>query len=659
MYRDFSIAVIIPVLNEADSIGPVLDAIPAWVDRVIVADNGSTDGTGAVAAARGATVVEVPERGYGAACLGGIAALDAPDIVVFLDGDYSDHPEEMDRLLDPIVDDRAELVIGSRVLGEREAGALTPQAAFGNWLATRLMRFFWGVSYSDLGPFRAVRIDTLTRLGMRDRDYGWTVEMQIKGALHGVRSTEVPVSYRKRIGVSKVSGTVRGVLGAGYKILGWIFACVLFSDPATTDTVIAIFTRWPEAGKTKTRMIPALGAEGAAELQRAMTEHVVDCAPGRMDVELRFAGGDTKRMRRWLGPIYRYTPQGPGDLGERMGRAFEENVRRGYDKILVVGADCPEIDATVSQRASDALRDHDLVLGPAHDGGYYLIGLRANAVQSKMTALFRGVAWGGAEVLAQTIANAEALGLRYALLESLHDVDRPEDLPVWERAQAAQRLAIVVPALNESERISATLSRIQPAKNTEIIVADGGSTDDTVTLAEAAGARVVHAPRGRARQMNAGAWASDAPLLLFVHADTVLPPDFAGQVRRGLASEEVALGAFRLAIDGRGTGYRWLEWAANLRSTWGQMPYGDQALFVRRSLFASVGGYPEQPALEDYDLVRTLARRGRIHIAPAAALTSARRWRVQGASRTTVFNVFVFLTARWGLARSWVARRDR
>ena len=382
MYRDHQIAVVIPVINEAESIGKVLDAVPDWVDDIVVADNGSTDGTAAIAQAHGARVVLEPERGYGAACLCGIAALDAPDIVVFLDGDYSDHPEEMPRLLDPIVDDRAALVIGSRVLGEHEAGALTPQAAFGNWLATRLIRFFWGVAHTDLGPFRAIRMDALAQLDMRDRDYGWTVEMQIKAALHGLRAAEVPVRYRKRIGVSKVSGTVRGVCGAGFKILGWIFACVLFTTPRFNDTVIVLFTRWPEPGKTKTRMIPALGAEGAAALQRAMTEHVLDCAPepGARDVELRFEGGDAQRMRRWLGARYRYTPQGSGDLGARMIRAFEDNARRGYEKVILIGADCPGNHAAISRSIRGALSEVALQLCPAHDGGYYAIALRRDAI---------------------------------------------------------------------------------------------------------------------------------------------------------------------------------------------------------------------------------------------------------------------------------------
>ena len=218
-----SIGCIIPALNEAAGIARVLAALPVWVDHVVVADNGSTDGTADVARAAGATVAVVHTRGYGAACLGGLSNLPAVDVIVFLDGDYSDFPEQMDTLVDPIVAGRADLVIGSRSLGGAEHGALTPQQRFGNWLATRLVRAFWGVRYTDLGPFRAIARSALMRLGMDDRSFGWTVEMQIKAARQGLAALERPVRYRRRIGTSKISGTVQGTLRAGTKIL-WLIA---------------------------------------------------------------------------------------------------------------------------------------------------------------------------------------------------------------------------------------------------------------------------------------------------------------------------------------------------------------------------------------------------------------------------------------------------
>ncbi|WP_299707601.1 glycosyltransferase family 2 protein [uncultured Pontibacter sp.] len=224
------ISVIIPAYNEEKSISHVISAIPAkLVQEVIVVNNNSSDNTAHVARSAGATVLDEPKPGYGNACLKGIAYAAAqsaalqPDIIVFLDGDYSDYPEEMPLLLEPIVQGRADMVIGSRALGEREGGSMMPQQIFGNWLATTLLRWLYGVSYTDLGPFRAIRFETLQQLGMRDRNYGWTVEMQAKAAKQKVRYTEVPVSYRKRIGVSKVSGTLKGSVLAGYKIILTIF----------------------------------------------------------------------------------------------------------------------------------------------------------------------------------------------------------------------------------------------------------------------------------------------------------------------------------------------------------------------------------------------------------------------------------------------------
>ena len=224
MNESVSIAVIIPALNEERAIASVIGDLPVtWVQQLIVVDNGSTDKTGGIAAELGATVVLEPERGYGRACLAGMAALKNPDVVVFLDGDYSDHPDELPQLVAPIAENRADLTIGSRVLGRRERGALTPQARLGNVLATVLIRALFGVRFTDLGPFRAIRYQRLLQLDMVDRDYGWTVEMQVKAARRGLRCCEIPVSYRRRIGVSKISGTVIGSIKAGYKILWTIF----------------------------------------------------------------------------------------------------------------------------------------------------------------------------------------------------------------------------------------------------------------------------------------------------------------------------------------------------------------------------------------------------------------------------------------------------
>ncbi|MEO1260020.1 MAG: glycosyltransferase family 2 protein [Bacteroidota bacterium] len=228
-----NIAVIIPAYNEEQSIGLVLKDIPkGFVREVVVCNNNSKDRTKEVALAEGATVVDQPLPGYGNACLKGLEylmnkpAAEQPDIVVFLDGDYSDHPEQMPEVVRPIAEEGYDMVIGSRALGDLERGAMQPQQIFGNWLATNLISLFFKYRFTDLGPFRAIRWDKLMDLKMADKNFGWTVEMQVKAAKLKLKCTEVPVNYRRRVGVSKVSGTIRGSVLAGHKILWTIFKSI-------------------------------------------------------------------------------------------------------------------------------------------------------------------------------------------------------------------------------------------------------------------------------------------------------------------------------------------------------------------------------------------------------------------------------------------------
>ncbi|MBW2960992.1 glycosyltransferase family 2 protein [Mesonia aestuariivivens] len=225
--KDPRIKVIIPAFNEEDSIGLVIQDIPDLVEEVIVVSNNSTDQTEENARKAGATVLTESRKGYGYACLKGmeyVAVQTAkPDIIVFLDGDYSDYPEQLLKIIHPIVKDDLDLVIGARVDRLREEGSMTYPQIFGNWLATHLMSLFFGAKFTDLGPFRAIKYDKLLKLQMEDKTYGWTVEMQLKAIKQKLSYVEVPVNYRNRIGVSKVSGTIKGAVMAGVKILGWIF----------------------------------------------------------------------------------------------------------------------------------------------------------------------------------------------------------------------------------------------------------------------------------------------------------------------------------------------------------------------------------------------------------------------------------------------------
>ena len=432
---------------------------------------------------------------------------------------------------------------------------------------------------------------------------------------------------------------------------------------------LVVFSRYPEPGKTKTRLMPVLGGQGAADLHRQMAELAVVRAETVADdrpvsVEVRCEGGGTDQFTQWLGPHLRYMDQGDGGLGERMHRAFDDAAREGTERTVIVGTDCPGLTDEIIVRAFDLLRENDLVLGPAADGGYYLIGLR-RPVQE----LFDGVPWGTAGVLRQTLDIAEDLGLSAALLDELRDVDRPEDIAVWETelaglpspvrealARMSMPISVVVPVLNEADNIGPALGSIDGAQHIEVIVADGGSEDGSREIAATCGAQVITSARGRARQMNAGAEAATGDILLFLHADTRLPLGFAHHVRQMLSEPGVVAGAFELGIDAPGRGLRAVERVANLRSRRLQLPYGDQALFLKAPLFRELGPFPDIPIMEDIELVRRLRRKGRVAIAPAAVASSARRWQKLGVCRTTFINWASVTAYVLGVDASRIAR---
>ncbi|MDH3199188.1 MAG: TIGR04283 family arsenosugar biosynthesis glycosyltransferase, partial [Candidatus Krumholzibacteria bacterium] len=388
---------------------------------------------------------------YGAACLAGIAAARDADILVFMDGDHSDHAEQIERLLAPIREQRADMVIGSRALGRRERGAMPPQARIGNLVAVTLMRWLFGARYTDLGPFRAITRDALDSLCMSDRGYGWTVEMQLAAARRGLSVLEVPVDYRRRVGRSKISGTVSGTIAAGAKILFTVF--------------------------------------------------------------------------------------------------------------------------------------------------------------------------------------------RHALRRA-HAHPRSKDFAI----------SVVVPTLNEADALPRCLSALDCTdERLQVIVADGGSTDGTLRIAASfERALVVSAPAGRAGQMNAGAKASRGEALWFLHADCRPPCGAPDAIRRALADPRVAGGAFGFALDGPGFALRVLELGVRLRCLLFRLPYGDQGLFVRRSVFEGVGGFQEIPAFEDVRLVRAIKKRGRLALLPARLPTSPRRWRRDGVIRTTARHLAMSVMERLG-----------
>lgn len=424
----------------------------------------------------------------------------------------------------------------------------------------------------------------------------------------------------------------------------------MLSHRKTNSDRIIIFGRYPRPGKVKTRLISALGPAGAAELQRRLTEKTLEkvmkvATNNGIDVEFRFDGGHEGDLRRWLGTVPAFIRQGPGDLGDRMHDAFIDAFRQGCRRVVLLGTDIPELKADHLREAFSRLIDQDLVLGPSTDGGYWLMGLR------RPLDLFRGIEWGTGKVLEQTLTLDNGDSLNVFQLETLRDLDTVEDLRVWRPETATPRpyMSVIIPVLNEADHIEEIIERAWD-KDVQIIVVDGGSTDDTMAKALEAGAQVETSPPGRARQQNHGAAVARGRVLLFLHGDTRLPKGYVGHVFETLLDSRTAVGAFRFKTDGDHWTMRVVEVMTDLRSRVLKMPYGDQALFMRKALFESVGGFPDTPISEDLYLVRRLLKKGKVRIAPVPVVSSARRWQALGVTRTTLINVLIATALIIGLS---------
>ena len=427
---------------------------------------------------------------------------------------------------------------------------------------------------------------------------------------------------------------------------------------------LILFARFPIPGQVKTRLIPALGAEGAAALHRRLvlralrTAHEA-CRAAPAELEVHFDGGTKRAMSHWLGDDALFFPQGAGDLGERMAGAFEQSFRTGSTATVIIGSDCPHLTPDVITAAFARLKETHVVLGPAADGGYYLIGL-----SRPMPDLFRRIPWGTAQVLADSLAVLRRQGCQPVLLEPLGDIDRPEDLPAWRRIAMLEDtrldlVSVIIPALNEERDVSDTLAALGRSLCHQVIVVDGASTDATAQRAKEGGATVLASKPGRARQMNAGAAKATGGSLLFVHADTLLPPGLPSLVSRTLSGAGVAAGAFRFRIGENFRGKSLVEWITGIRSRWLQRPYGDQGLFLTRALFEEMGGFADLPIMEDYEFTIRLRGRGRIITVDEAAVTSGRRWQKLGVLRTTLRNQWMLAGYHLGVDPQNLARHYR
>lgn len=419
---------------------------------------------------------------------------------------------------------------------------------------------------------------------------------------------------------------------------------------------LIVFGRYPVPGRTKTRLIPRLGPAGAADLQRWLTERTMETAEAfalkrGVNVEVCFEGGSEQKMRRWISSDLSLSRQTPGDLGTRMYAAFLAAFQRGCRRVVLIGTDIPELRADHFRQAFDALSKSDLVIGPSRDGGYWVIGLNRPA------RLFEGIKWGTRAVLGQTLALANGQGLRVKELDYLTDIDTEEELkellPDW--TEKGPYVSVIIPALNEALNIEKTISKARN-RDAEVIVVDGGSGDDTVAQATLAGARIEKSSRGRAVQQNRGASVAHGSVLLFLHADTHLPHGYINHIFEALMDPETVAGAFRFKTDLDHPLMKLIELATNIRSRYLKLPYGDQGLFFRRTVFEAVGGFPEVSIAEDLFLMHRISKQGRIGIAPVHAVTSGRRWQTRGLLRTTLINQVIVAGCCLGISPRVLSR---
>lgn len=414
-------------------------------------------------------------------------------------------------------------------------------------------------------------------------------------------------------------------------------------------------TRYPAPGQAKTRLAGALGEQGAAQIASDIALrcvhrlHAVSLSKA-VQLEVRYTGGSSSQMRSWIGHRIPLNAQSAGDLGARLDRAMREALESGAPAAIAVGSDAPTLGGTQIRAALRALESNGVVLGPATDGGYYLVGVRADVARVALPALFEAdIPWGTDTVFSETVASLARVGMTASTLEALPDIDRPEDVVIWQQIQAEEErvrvspeISVVIPALDECERITGAIESARAAGIREVIVADGGSSDNTTGLAREMGASVVDAPRGRSCQLNAGATHATGDVLVFLHADCRLPVDAATQIREVLGDSIVVMGAFRFEAGDRARFTdRLITALGSLRHRVFGLPYGDQALFVRRVDFEDLGGFPDIPVMEDYEFAVRCKRLGVLGTTSSSAHSSTRAWRDHGVVRGTLVNMAV------------------
>ncbi|CAH1258729.1 DPM1 [Branchiostoma lanceolatum] len=469
---------------------------------------------------------------------------------------------------------------------------------------------------------------------------------------------------------------------------------------------LIVFTRYPSPGETKTRLTPALGDKGAALAQLCMTNKAMREAGqlqkrrlGDVSVEVRYVGGSAGDVRYWLGSRrdldFWWSIQEGKDLGNKMANAFNDAFMDGTESVVLIGSDIPALTTDVLEEAFSTLEstqeENTCVIGPAKDGGYYLIGLNRHTGANDIDELFQEIAWGTDSVLQQQIQAAEQLGIHCHLLPfRLQDVDTKDDLDEFELRTGISRhellapsWTVIIPVLNEAKNVESAIdSAMQTASSlryhTEVVVCDGGSTDGTPDIVRSAAqlypegkVKLVFSPKGRAVQMNTGVEHASGDYLLFLHADTSLPSSWQRAAHRTLSRPGVSMGAFQFGLKDASAEeshissdswwfrlqMRFLVWNANLKSTRFELPYGDQAFFMTKRQFLEVGGFPEFLLLEDVKMVALMKQHGHVAIAQGhPVLTSDRKWRQHGYFQVTARNICVMLAYKFGVHPDTLAR---
>ncbi len=406
---------------------------------------------------------------------------------------------------------------------------------------------------------------------------------------------------------------------------------------------LILFGRYPEPGRVKTRLIPYLGPAGAAQLQKSLTEKTIHTARAvsyLADVYFFYKGGSKKQLKRWLGRDIFYIRQSGQHLGERMKNAFLSAQSKGYKKAVLIGTDIPDINPNHIERAFHELERKGLVIGPSDDGGYWLIGMH---LERPLLDIFDGVEWGTEKVLFQTTEIIKREKRAFQLIDTLADIDTIQDIEKTGLKIPTPYISVIIPTLNEERYIRRAIRSVK-CKDAEIIVVDGGSRDRTKEIAELEGAQVLESDKGRAIQQNTGAKIAKGEVLLFLHADTVLPEGYVNDIFATFMESGCFVGAFRFKTDMKTLFMRIIEFVANLRARYLGLPYGDQAIFMKKEFFRKIGGFPLISIAEDLYLMYRISKMGKVKIISKNALTSSRKWQKYGIINITYFHWKIFLS---------------